>query len=130
MSPLEKAIDIALRAHAGQREKNGDPYILHPPRVMQGCETEEERIAGVLHFTGWSDYTEKIEANLYEQVREALLQQDSEGLYNMNQNWAPFYCPKCGENFHESRWSTAYIDDDYTVLQGRCPKGHKRILEN
>lgn len=270
MSTLEKAIDIALRAHAGQREKNGDPYILHPLRVMQGCETEEERIAGVLHdvvedtnvtfqmleesgfgreviravdcltrrvnelyedfivhaafnpmartvklrdvednlnilrlnepmmdedlermkryrkahahlrhiaeitksvtigeflespegggrlcarimlipsgvsfggrilrggagvlhFTGWSGYTEKIEANLYEQVREALLQQDSEGLYNMNQNWAPFYCPECGENFHESRWSTVYIDDNYTVLQGRCPKGHKRILEN
>ena len=268
MSPLEKAIEIALRAHAGQPEKNGDPYILHPLRVMHGCETVEEKMAavlhdvvedsditlqilaesgfikevinavdcltrregesyedfivraafnpiartvklrdvednlnilrlneptdedlermkryrkahaylrhiaeitnsiavgefgeepkglgkvcvrimlipsgvsfggtilrggaGVLHFSGWSDYTEKIEADMYERVREAILKQDSKELYTKNPSWAPFYCPECGENYHKSRWNTVYIDDNYTVLQGKCPKGHKRIVE-
>ncbi len=34
MSTLERAIDIATEAHAGQFDKGGEPYILHPLRVM------------------------------------------------------------------------------------------------
>ena len=30
MTPLEKAIDIALRAHTRQTDKAGAPYVLHP----------------------------------------------------------------------------------------------------
>ena len=46
---LEKAIKIAVEAHTGQVDKGGNPYILHPLRVMLSLETEEERIVGVLH---------------------------------------------------------------------------------
>jgi (p)ppGpp synthase/HD superfamily hydrolase len=49
MSTLEKAISIAALAHAGQRDKAGAPYILHPLRVMLKMTTEEERITAVLH---------------------------------------------------------------------------------
>jgi (p)ppGpp synthase/HD superfamily hydrolase len=49
MTLLEKAIEIALRAHAGQKGKDGSPYILHPLRVMTRVGTDEERIAAVLH---------------------------------------------------------------------------------
>ena len=46
---LEKAIKIALEAHIGQVDKGGNPYILHPLRVMLSLNSEEERIVGVLH---------------------------------------------------------------------------------
>lgn len=46
---LERAIGIALVAHAGQTDKAGAPYILHPLRVMLKQTTEEARIAAVLH---------------------------------------------------------------------------------
>lgn len=49
MSTLERAIEIAARAHAGQVDKAGAPYILHPLRVMMSLTTLEERIVGVLH---------------------------------------------------------------------------------
>ena len=49
MTLLEKAIEIAVRAHAGQKGKDGSPYILHPLRVMTRVGTDEERIAAVLH---------------------------------------------------------------------------------
>lgn len=49
MSDLEKAISIAVTAHRGQRDKAGQPYILHPLRLMQKCSTEAEMIVAVLH---------------------------------------------------------------------------------
>jgi (p)ppGpp synthase/HD superfamily hydrolase len=49
MSKLELAVAIALDAHAGQRGRSGEAYVLHPLRVMLRLATVDERIAGVLH---------------------------------------------------------------------------------
>ncbi|WP_405235255.1 HD domain-containing protein [Lentisalinibacter orientalis] len=49
MSTLERAIQIAASAHAGQTDKAGKPYILHPLRVMLSVSSDEERMAAVLH---------------------------------------------------------------------------------
>ncbi|MEM9751910.1 MAG: GTP pyrophosphokinase [Planctomycetota bacterium] len=56
---LEHAIAIATKAHAGQTQRNGDPYILHPMRVMlslsqgpdapAGKRLEKLRIVAILH---------------------------------------------------------------------------------
>ena len=48
---FEAAIILATGAHAGQPDKQGQPYILHPLAVMLSGETEAERIVGVLHDT-------------------------------------------------------------------------------
>ncbi|AIZ33212.1 GTP pyrophosphokinase [Pseudomonas sp. K1(2024)] len=49
MSSLERAILLATRAHAGQLDKGGADYILHPLRVMARVSTPEQRIVAVLH---------------------------------------------------------------------------------
>ncbi|ROL78170.1 GTP pyrophosphokinase [Pseudomonas protegens] len=49
MSTLERAIAIAARAHAGQVDKGGAPYILHPLRVMLRLSEPRERLVAVLH---------------------------------------------------------------------------------
>lgn len=55
---LELAIEIAARAHAGQTDKSGQPYIFHPLRVMMRLQPEggmkyeffqSMRIVAVLH---------------------------------------------------------------------------------
>lgn len=46
---IEKAIEIALNAHKGQVDKNGQPYILHVMRVGLRGRTENEKIVGILH---------------------------------------------------------------------------------
>ncbi len=49
MSTLERAVTIAAEAHAGQVDKAGAPYLLHPLRLMLQMEGPEERIVAVLH---------------------------------------------------------------------------------
>lgn len=46
---LQQAIALATEAHAGQVDRAGMPYITHPLRVMEACNTTEEKIAAVLH---------------------------------------------------------------------------------
>ncbi len=49
MSNLERAIEIAAQAHSNQVTPKGDPYILHPLRMMLTFHTPDERITAVLH---------------------------------------------------------------------------------
>jgi GTP diphosphokinase / guanosine-3',5'-bis(diphosphate) 3'-diphosphatase len=49
MSTLERAIALAATAHAGQLDKAGAPYVLHPLRMMLKMVSAEEQMAAVLH---------------------------------------------------------------------------------
>ena len=46
---LEKTLVIATKAHEGQKDKAGSPYILHPIRVSNRCLTDKEKIVALLH---------------------------------------------------------------------------------
>ena len=65
MATLESAIQLAAEAHAGQQDKAGKPYILHPIRVMLSVSTTDEQIAAILH-----DTVEDTDVT-YEQLSEA-----------------------------------------------------------
>ena len=51
MNMLGKAIEIAVTAHAGQLDKGGNPYILHPLWVMNKVRHlgETHMIVAILH---------------------------------------------------------------------------------
>jgi (p)ppGpp synthase/HD superfamily hydrolase len=46
---VDDAVALATRAHAGQLDKSGRPYIGHPLRVMAAVTGDHERMAAVLH---------------------------------------------------------------------------------
>ncbi len=55
---IEKSLQIALKAYAGQKDKAGSAYILHPLRLMAKMQTEEEMSVALLHdVIEDSDYT-------------------------------------------------------------------------
>lgn len=64
MAGLDEAILLAVKAHFGQRDRAGAPYILHPLRLMFRQNSEAARIAAVLH-----DVVEDTPVTL-EQLRE------------------------------------------------------------
>jgi hypothetical protein len=46
---LDKALEIAVKSHQGQKDKVGNPYILHPLRIMMRMKGEDEMIVAILH---------------------------------------------------------------------------------
>ena len=49
MATIGRAIEIAVEAHKGQKDKAGMPYVLHPLRLMFKMESNNEKIAALLH---------------------------------------------------------------------------------
>src|SRR5271155_2908668 len=49
MIQIERALQIAVEAHAGQKDKSGLPYAFHPIRVMMRCKSDAAKIAALLH---------------------------------------------------------------------------------
>ena len=49
MITIEEALRIALEAHEGQKDLDGNPVILHPMAVALAGRNRQEQIAGLLH---------------------------------------------------------------------------------
>ena len=49
MATLERAVQIAAEAHAGQKDKSGAPYLLHPLRMMLRMHSDTAMMAAILH---------------------------------------------------------------------------------
>ena len=49
MHELDRAIEIALEAHAGKTDKTGEPYYLHCNRVAAAVSTIPEKTVAYLH---------------------------------------------------------------------------------
>ncbi len=49
MDMLEKAIGIALKAHQNQKDKYGQPYVLHPIRIMSSFRNPILQQIAILH---------------------------------------------------------------------------------
>lgn len=46
-----KAVEFIIEKHAGQFDKQGMPYIIHPIEVASNFDTEEEIVVALLHDT-------------------------------------------------------------------------------
>jgi hypothetical protein len=70
-----------------------------------------------------------------DRVSRAVAEADPEALWGIDDLWAPFYCPECRKSFCEGHWTTevVFADDSpgwYEHTSGRCPHGHRRLLDD
>lgn len=75
LSQIEIALEIALRAHKGQRDLDGNPVILHPLTVALKGNNESEIVSGLLHdVVEDTDYTfdDLLQAGISAKVVDAL----------------------------------------------------------
>lgn len=75
IATIEDAISVAARAHKGQKDKAGAPYLLHPLRMMLRMDSEAAMMAAVLHDvvedTDWTLHRLR-EAGFSKEVVEAV----------------------------------------------------------
>ena len=49
MTNIDKVLKIATVAHLGQVDKLGEPYIMHPLRIMLRMDSVEAKMTAMLH---------------------------------------------------------------------------------
>lgn len=77
-----RAIWIAVKAHKGQRDKGGKPYIFHPIHVAMAVKGRNEKIVALLHdVLEDSDFKIGKMDFLSQEQKEALLLLTNEGSY-------------------------------------------------
>lgn len=75
LSQIEIALEIAMKAHRGQRDLDGKPVILHPLTVALKGNNEEEIVVGLLHDvvedTDWT-FDDLLKEGITKEVVDAL----------------------------------------------------------
>ena len=128
MSTLERAIAIAAEAHAGQVDKAGEPYILHPLRVMMKLETVEERIVGVLHDVVEDNATWPLAALRAEGFAEAILAAVDAVTRREDEDYESFV-RRAAKNAIGRRVKLADLADNMELsrIKSPGPKDHERM---
>jgi (p)ppGpp synthase/HD superfamily hydrolase len=113
MANLARAIAIAAQAHQSQKDKSGEPYILHPIRVMMRMRSDVDMIVAILHDvvedTEWT-----IEMLRAEGFSEEVLQAVSYLTHQENENYDEFLA-RIESNAIARRVKLADLEDNMDV---------------
>ena len=112
---LAERFDVAVRAYGYYCSVCSK---LAGTLVVEGNELRRESFTSTL--------TQPVTAD----VRAAL--GDAAGLYALDPELAPFYCPRCGASYCGEHWRTYDVFEDclHDSIRGACPLGHDRMLED
>jgi (p)ppGpp synthase/HD superfamily hydrolase len=116
---LEKAIDLAVRAHSGQIDKAGQPYILHPLRVMLKLKGLEEQIVAVLHDVledCAADFQNEVRTLLSEDLLAALLAITKQADEHGDDGYARFIA-RAAQNRIGRKVKMADLEDNLNVMR-------------
>ena len=87
---LDKALHLAVNAHHGQFDKGGNPYILHPLRVMSFLKSDDEELQcmALLHDViedTETTYSDLLDAGMSMRVCEGIMALTKERGYTYEQ---------------------------------------------
>lgn len=124
---LEQAIQIALRNHWGQRDKAGQPYVLHPLRVMLAQSSPEAMMVAVLH-----DVVEDGQTTLEDLRQQGFSPQVVAGVDAVTRREGESYAAfveRAGRDPLGRRVKLADLEDnmDLRRLPALGPKDHERL---
>lgn len=83
---LEKAAQLCVTKHAGQTDKAGQAYFLHPMRVAVACDTDEQRIVAMLH-----DVLEDTDVTVKDLLEQGFPQEIVEAVLSVTRNQGESY---------------------------------------
>ncbi|MEK4427722.1 HD domain-containing protein [Paenibacillus sp. FSL M7-0802] len=123
---LNNAISIAATMHNGQVDKGGNPYILHPLRIMMKMQSNEEQIVAVLHdiLEDTTMTEEKLSEDFTSQIIDAVIaltRQENESYMD--------FIRRCKQNELARKVKIADIEDnmDLSRIEQPTKKDYERI---
>lgn len=120
---LERAIALAMNAHIGQRDKAGQPYILHLLRVMESVSDPFEKQAGVLH-----DYLEDTAGTVDELRRNEISDSAIQAIILLTRVEGQSYCDyviELNRNAIAKQAKLADLEDNYRIGRVAYRAGHE-----
>jgi len=126
LNNLSQAICIATTAHTGQFDKGGNPYILHPLRIMLKMDSNEERIVAVLH-----DVIEDTNV-LISELRKVFFDEIANAILALTRNHNESYIDfirRCKQNDLARKVKIADIEDnmDLSRIDNPTEEDYKRV---
>lgn len=107
---VEKALMLATAAHAGQKDRNGVPYILHPIAVAMKQKTDRRIAIALLH-----DTLEDTELT-YADIRDECGDDVALGVWLLTRyqgmTWDEYIGKICGESSVQDDGRIAWFSDD------------------
>jgi hypothetical protein len=81
------------------------------------------------------EHRERLHTTGAEALQDALPRGDARWIHQMDEEWAPFYCPACGRVYCGACWRTSLVFDPewkdwLEETRGVCPEGHDRMLSD
>ena len=110
---LERAIALAVNSHLGQRDKAGQPYILHLLRVMNGVSDPIGKQAAVLH-----DYIEDVAGTIEELRRNEISDSAIPAIVLLTRMEGSTYCDyviQLSQNHIAKQVKLADLEDNYRI---------------
>ncbi len=120
---LERAVALAVNAHLGQRDKAGQPYILHLLQVMQSVTDPIEKQAAVLH-----DYMEDVAGCVEELQRHAISETAIQAIVFLTRPVQMTYCEyviRLSSDPIATRVKLADLEDNYRIGRVVYRLGHQ-----
>jgi hypothetical protein len=67
-----------------------------------------------------------------EEAATALESGDAAALYELDSEYAPFWCPRCDASYCRDHYLKYEVYDEgfFDCIRGVCPQGHERTLED
>ena len=95
------------------------------PAILDLANREPARARLVQH-TPWVEQTFDVTPRVLAGVAAG----DASGLYEIEHEMVPFWCPECGASYCATHWKTWDVMDDlfFDERRGICPHGHERQI--
>lgn len=134
MITLEDAIELALLCHKNQKDKSGNPYILHPLHVMSKMKTTKQKIIAVLHDVVedfFSKLGEQAVEDFYNNLGDVEISEALKALTRLPNEEYNDFIVRVSKNLYARRVKIADIEHnmDLTRLNSINEKDIKRFMK-
>ena len=129
----------------GTGDMCGEIWLLSAdPELMDSCGTDaslpnvfsaqtfKKPLGVVTAAKGFGDCLFIVDKGKLQDLLIAIRNADVSRPYSSDKEYLPFYCAQCRVNYGHAEWSPIPVFDDgfFDYLEGTCPEGHRRMLQD